>query len=79
MDEMKEKGKDERAEKERRKRKLKKKNLWILDLIWMDHLIFESDLMDYGSDLMKTDQIVDCKIPSRSHLYIIYKLIKNKI
>jgi hypothetical protein len=68
MDEMKEKGKDERAEKGRRKKKLKKKNLRILDLIWMDHLIFESNLTDYRSDLMKTDRIVDCKIPSRSHL-----------
>jgi hypothetical protein len=68
MDKMKEKGKDKRAEKGRRKRKLKK-NLQIPDLIRMDHLIFESDLTDYGSDLIKTDQIVDCKIPSRSHLY----------
>jgi hypothetical protein len=70
MDEMKEKRKDKRAEKGRRKRKLKKKNLRILDLIRMDHLIFESDPTDYGSDLMKMDQIVDCKIPSGSHLYL---------
>jgi hypothetical protein len=47
----------------------------------MDHLIFESDLTDYGSDLMKTDQIVDCKIPSGSHLYgelndCLYKCLK---
>jgi hypothetical protein len=41
----------------------------------MDHLIFESDPTDYGSDLMKTDQIVDCKIPSRSHLYCFLNLI----